>query len=130
MRLNPDCVRSVLLEVEASGLNEAIYIEDLCNKLPEFTPDDIQYTCAKLIEAEYLNGLVSDVIGSIAPCIVEIWDLTYEGHEFLDTVRPTTVWEKTKGIITSIGSASLPVIQDAAKEIAIAMLTAKISSEF
>ena len=35
--------------------------------------------------------------------------LTWEGHDFLDTIRTDSVWEKTKSYIKDQGLQSVPI---------------------
>lgn len=52
----------------------------------------------------------------------ELWhrvNLTWAGHEFLDTIRSDTVWKETKRRIAStVGSVSLSVLTEVAKQVA------------
>ena len=127
MKLNPDCIRDILLEVEKLELNRTYSFDELCENLSNHSRDDIQYTCVKLIEANYLIGFTVTAMGMSIPMVVEISDLTYSGHEFLNTVRPKSVWEKTKSAVESIGGASLPVILDAAKDLSVSLLLSKLN---
>ena len=127
MRLNPDCIRAILLEVEKLKLNQIYSFSLLCENLPNYSEDDIQYTCVKLIEANYLIGSTIKAMGISIPMVADITDLTYSGHEFLNTVRSKSVWEKTKSAVEAIGGASLPVILDAAKDISVSLLLSNLN---
>ena len=49
---------------------------------------------------------------------LEIYRLTMDGHDFLDSIRNETVWNKTKDKLLEVGgSAPLAVIKMAAQEI-------------
>lgn len=125
MKMNVECVRDVLLTVETYRMNTVVSIEDLCANLPKYANDDIEYTCLKLEEAGYLKIVKTDDLNRCLPEVIEIIDITYRGHEFLNTVRPQTVWEKTVSAIGKIGGTSLPVVLEAAKDIAIRLITAQ-----
>lgn len=43
--------------------------------------------------------------------------LTWHGHEFLDTLRDPTVWERAKGVAEKAGGASLQVLLEVGKAI-------------
>lgn len=45
MTLNQDCLRDVLLQVEAAGLSDYISEETLHTRLPQYTEDEICYAC-------------------------------------------------------------------------------------
>lgn len=126
MRLKPECVRDVLLAMEACSIDECLPYPELCNRLPQYSQDDIRYTCLKLMEAQYINGLTTKTLSDPLPRILVVNDITYSGHEFLNTVRPEPVWKKTKSAIEKFGGASLPIILDVAKNIATTLITAQL----
>lgn len=75
MKLNTDCVRSVMLKIEeshcfsptADGLiaNNPLQIEDLYDSLPKFTHEDIFYSLFNLEQAGYIaSGVTSAAIAA------------------------------------------------------------------
>lgn len=50
-----------------------------------------------------------------APIAVE--RMTWDGHEFLETVRDNQVWQKTKGYLKSVGGVGIDVLKDVAKAV-------------
>ena len=126
MKLNLDCVRSILLCVEAntglrkycffidSGLEEgqliignkptppADYQIDL---LGQYSNDELIYHINYCIEANLLSsnshrGLYETIIT----------DLTPKGHDFLENIRDNKVWTGIKAVATKVGSKSLESI--------------------
>ena len=96
MKLNPDCIRDILLELEKLDLNESITIPELSNKLTEYAKDEVIYNCLKLREANFIIAPTKQyVTGSM---IVSIMDITYEGHQFLSNIRSNNIWNKTKNV--------------------------------
>ena len=53
--------------------------------------------------------------------------LTYEGHEFLETIRPQSVWTKTVAVLKGVGSFGLEIMKDVAHDIVLAAATATLS---
>ena len=53
---------------------------------------------------------------------VEVERLTWEGCEFLDTVRSPEVWRRSKEAAGKVGSVSISVLAELAKGIAKSML--------
>lgn len=100
MRINYDCIRDVLLCLEdLLVLNDelemsSIIISDLCEKLPDYSKQDIAYSLVMLDEADYIHA----AIPSADDCILDIivTGITFEGHKYLDTIRTSVVWEETK----------------------------------
>ena len=55
-----------------------------------------------LIKATTVN-----IRGGYLPQVSRVFDLTYQGHQFLDEIRSDNVWNKTKETAKSIGSFSV-----------------------
>lgn len=128
MKLNNDCVRSVLLEVEKMGIDERFTMNDLCAALPAYTEDDIHYTVLKLKEAGFLDVLTTTTLGYSLPQIVEIRDITYAGHEFLKDVRSDTIWGKVKDVAKKTGAFSIHAFGEIAKGVLSSAITAALSN--
>ncbi|NFO86494.1 DUF2513 domain-containing protein [Clostridium botulinum] len=117
MRLNPDCVRDVLLAVENNDFGLTLSLNDLHSKIPTCSKDEIHYACLKLSEGGYLNIstlpiAMQDVLG-----ISSIEDLTFQGHEFLADIKADTNWNKTKDVAKKVGSFSLNTLKDIAAQV-------------
>lgn len=81
-----------------------------------------------LIEAGLLRGEVTYGHPNFAEEAIvseSFWlsdlDLTWKGHEFLNTVRSPEVWRRTQTTAKKIGGASFEVLMKVATEIAIAL---------
>lgn len=120
MRLNPDCVRDVLLfleenlqlspELEYIPVSMRTIADAVHYPLPE-----VVNTLVLLEEADFLNAMTDYSNGKIL--IYDVWRLTYDGHQFLDTIRPKTVWEKVSGACSSAGLYSLDFIKQVAVQV-------------
>ena len=118
MKLDYDCLREMLLCIEEnlkwdddlshSMLNLSFFVQNM----PNFSKAEIAYTLKMGIEAELIDGQIYDCDTRILD--IYCYGLTYEGHQFLDTVREKKIWEKTKNILKGIGGASLSVITSVA----------------
>lgn len=120
MKLNQDCLRDVLLQVEAAGLSDYISEETLHSQLPQYTEDEICYACYMLGDAGYLDIQKEHYIRKSS---VEVRGMTYKGHGFLEQIRDESVWKKVKEKAKKIGAFALPVLADIAKEVIAAQLT-------
>lgn len=118
MKLNPDCIRDVLLAVENCPFNECLNLDKLENQLPDYTVEDLWYTCLKLEEGNYLSLTTIMYGGSNRPGITSIGDLTYQGHEFLNSIRKPTVWDKVKNVANSCENYSLKTLGIIGQELA------------
>jgi hypothetical protein len=112
VKLNPDCIRDILITVENSEFGSHMTLEKLCEKLPNYTRDEIHYCCIKLNEAGMLEVLIVQMMRQTMPGIKTINDLTFEGHEFLADIKSDNAWNKTKSIAKNIGSFSIHALKD------------------
>lgn len=112
MQLNLDCMREILLEVEKLGLNERLPLKKLHEQLNHYSLDEIIYNTAKLNEADFIKVVSKKYAANST--IVSIIDITYEGHQFLASIRNKSVWEDIKASALAIGSFSIPIIQQIA----------------
>lgn len=120
MILNHDCLRDVLLQVEAAGLSDYISEKTLHSKLLEYSTDEICYACYLLGDAGYLDIQKDRYIRN--PTVV-VRGMTYKGHCFLDQIRDATVWGKVKAQAKKLGSIALPALADIAKDVIAAKLS-------
>ena len=125
MKLNLDCVRSVLLAVEGKPLGKPLTVENL-KAITKFSEEDIIYTCLKLDEAGFLEVITIPIQRQLFPGIKSVNELTFQGHEFLETIRPDDVWDNTKAKLKKLGSFSLGIIQSVASSV----LSSKIQELF
>lgn len=125
MKLNPDCIRSILLEVEAA--TDSFHSFRYQNgsgqhkKLDEYTANEILYH-VRQCKANDLIESFQDFNGGDT---ILISDLTPKGHEFLAKIRSDTIWNNTKNIAGKIGTKSL----DAMIQIATAVLTEIVKAQ-
>lgn len=114
MKLINDCVREVLLYTEdKQEYDKPLYISNMKSK---YSKDDINYTCEKLAEANFLN-IQTDICGNIF-----ILSITYNGHQFLDNIRDNKVWSTTKSILSKLESVSIDIISKTATNVILSML--------
>lgn len=107
MKLNPNCVRDVLLELERLPYQESTTIENLSVALPDYSKDEISYTCLKLSEANYIDISTMKAINTSGPVIRSVNDITYYGHEFLNNIHSDTIWNDVKAVSSKIGATSI-----------------------
>ena len=124
MKLNPDCIRDILLEVEKQPFEKILHFEDLQNQLPKYTYEDLTYTCLKLKE----GGLIKiAIISADNHTHVEfIQDLTFDGHEFLNNIRADNVWNHVKTVGSKIGASSVSALCQIAAQVISAIIKQEI----
>lgn len=119
MKLNHECIRDMMLEFEEFiPLDEYLH-KDTMIALPSYKKyghDTYWYAYEKLIEAEYLNASITagGEEGENYPYIAIVSSITWQGHEFLDTIRDDKIWKDTKSIIGRFSSVSISLIENVA----------------
>ena len=134
MRLDVDCIRDILLQVEElSGYNQSAIIHySLENAEPEYFEFMDSDDCEEFPEEEFP---ISSLFEEYSPDVVfyhvdycykanlieepayfglyhaEIPDLTAYGHEFLANIRDTRNWSAIKKGLSAVRNYSLATIQ-------------------
>ena len=116
MKRDMDLVREILLEIEKQHVSTAIYNLEING----YEKETVVYHCKILYEAGLISTYNAQYAGN------EIWSfgvgsLTWEGNDYLDKVRDTSTWRKTKDIISQKG---LPLVFDTIKTISTAIISA------
>lgn len=118
MKLNPDCIRDTLLYLEeqltidySNNTFEFITLYQLTENMIEkyngkYSEDDIWYSVYNLTNIKFIEGTIHDS-GKQKMIICEIENITWDGHQFLSTVRSDTIWEATKKKAKQIGGMSI-----------------------
>ena len=116
MQLTPDCIRDVLLELETFHMG-AYKADEFQNSISSHDREQVLYTLIKLFEGGYINAQYErSPTGQLIT--FRVYDMTFQGHEFLEKIRSDTVWnQKLKPVFTTIGSMSLDVISNVANSV-------------
>lgn len=103
MKLDFDCVREVLLVLEEISVMQdnhmfkPLTVNDFMVKISDYSENEVLYTLQKLLEADYINAVYNyDTDLPFNKTRFFIQDLTYSGHEYLNTIRDNTVWKQIK----------------------------------
>lgn len=106
MKLNPDCVRDILLVVESIPDIKHYYrfnSETIPSLLPKYKIEEVIY---HLRQCE-LNGFFFNPSHTLNYEEYTVSDLTPKGHEFLANIRSDTFFNKVKNICKELGLNSL-----------------------
>jgi len=101
MKLNFDTVREVLLIIEDSiSYNEKLRIVpltvyDISSKLEEISLEEVFYTLRKLSDGGYIATFGDDMFMTDIEKY-RVLDITFKGHEYLNTVRDAKMWNEIK----------------------------------
>lgn len=123
MRLNPDCIRDILLQIEdkIDSRKTTISFDELLEYLPNYDENTLHYHVNQISKSDLVDKVF---YADCRPYVIS--DLSLEGHEFLANIRSNTNWNKTKEIAKNVGASSLSSL----REIAVSVISELIKSQF
>ncbi len=126
MRLNPDCIRDILLSIEDITDIQTIwkYQKGNCDfpLLAPYSHTEIVYHVFQCSSA----GLITS-LNHYDDCeSLTVTDLSPAGHQFLANIRSNNVWNKTKHICTKVGSTSLSALMQISSGIILALIKSEL----
>ncbi|MDK0862826.1 DUF2513 domain-containing protein [Clostridium perfringens] len=115
MRLNPDCIRDILLFVEDNTDYEkdCVSSDEILAALPNYDKNTLFYHINKMYSAELFDDVYysDDEVDLVS-------SLSWTGHAYLDNIRDNNLWAKTKSAAGKFASISLPILIQKAADIA------------
>lgn len=125
MKLNPDCVRDILLKIEE--IPDVKHHWDFTPKnIPEIFPTySIEEIIYHLRQCE-LSGFLLNPSHNGNFDYYDVADLTPYGHEFLNNIRENNIWNGVKSVANKVGTTSL----NALVQIASNVITQLIKAQF
>ena len=106
MKRDMDLVRSILLEVEKNPAPDDV-MQQLA--VPGYETVMVHHHVELLANAGFLTAMERGVLYEWWPIA-----LTWEGHEFLDSIRDPEIWQKTRKGASAAGSWTLGILKDLA----------------
>ncbi len=128
MRLNPDCIRDVLLAIEDVKFIDPdlklrytnLHILAETESLSGYPKEDIAYTLLKLSEGNLIIAKPTYADGKVYRLHID--GMTFSGHQYLDKIRDPERWKKVKTIGGKVGDFSLAAIGKIAEGITAAAI--------
>lgn len=123
MKLDPDCIRDILVEVE----NHSTTLRNIPSSIIIEYPLLKKYGVEKLLyhfNQLSLDGLLINFSYN-AHGDFSVNDLSPDGHRFLANIRNDKKWTETKSLVKGLGGFSLSML----KNVAQAVITAYIKKE-
>ena len=105
MKRDMDLIRAILLKVESEPHGFAPQTEI---EIPNYTQEEINYHVFLLGQADLAKVVEQTTFGAKSP-VAKIINLTWQGHEFLDSARENQIWNQAKDTIGKIGGASIQI---------------------
>ncbi|HEM3724768.1 TPA: DUF2513 domain-containing protein [Streptococcus suis] len=118
MKFNPEIARDILLDIEELHQYPESFVfsaSEKFNRAKKYDIDNISYHSDKLAEADYIKWepqYASDVLYTGF-----IDGLTYDGHQFLETVRSEKIWRETKARTKKLGAVTINILSQVASNI-------------
>ncbi len=117
MKRDSELTRQLMLALEAS---EGPF--SAANPVEGFTQPQVAYHLALIVSSGLAVGNVQYSLGSrdsTIPAVAIAFRLTPEGHDFVDTIRDETIWNRTKQKVATVGgSVSMGVLKEIAAALA------------
>ncbi|ARQ13149.1 hypothetical protein NXC12_PD00037 (plasmid) [Rhizobium etli] len=115
MKRDMDLIRLLMLKLEALPMRPGgAYIISHDNdevQIPEYSGDEIAYHLRLIQQAGFVTSSnFKPMSGGIT-----FSGFSWEGHDFLDSVRDPEIWQKTEGALKQAGGFSLDLAKALAK---------------
>jgi len=106
-----DLVRKILLWLDQKGGSKPVGVESI--EIEGHSPAEIAFHVNLLADAGFVNA---EVIRSPGGRIIKCYpaDLTWHGHDFLDTIREEETWRATKSAAGKIGGFTVEILKSIA----------------
>lgn len=113
MQRDMDLIRLLILKLEALPVRHMGVAMVDYNEFgfEDFTADQVAYHCGLIVEA----GLVEQPGGSTLMGRFAFRRLSWDGHDFADSVRDEDVWQKTRQGALAVGGMTIDLVSDLAK---------------
>jgi Hypothetical protein (DUF2513) len=110
MKRDMDLIRTILLKLEADSKLDGTQHRAVVNLgIADCTNEEVNYHAAMLVDAGYLVGNTKRMD------VVLISKLTWQGHDFLDSIRDPKIWARTKEGVEGAGGFTVDLLKDLAK---------------
>lgn len=125
-KLNVDCARDILLTIQDLDFNSKVDCRKYQNypRLKKYSEEEFTYHVVKLDKEEYIDAHI--VRGDNLTIPLYLYDLSWNGHDFLKALGNDNVYQKTKNKVTAVaGTVSLEVLKLVAIETSKSLLGLK-----
>lgn len=112
MKRDMDLIRTLLIQIEESASPTSL--GNLVTQNPGVKFPELQYNLKQLYDAEYIKGSILEFVSSGGYDLKRI-ELTWKGHDFVDSVRDEEVWAKTKKGAEEARGFTIDLLKDLAK---------------
>lgn len=118
MKINNECARRILFEIESIPVGETLTVANLLERLSDFDPKDVIYITTLFNRDRYI--IIIDKYGYDESEVLrehKIKGLSEKGFKVLDTIRSDEDWNKIKNSIKNFNELSIYTIFDIAERL-------------
>ena len=120
MKLNPDCLRAILLSVEdETDLDTSLVIGpyEIPSCLLDFPQNEVMY---HIKQAEMSSLILVDRWFVDGSCLIEY--LTPDGHQFIGNIQSEKLWSRVKNVAKEAGVNTIPALVQIASNLALSAI--------
>ena len=127
MKLNYELIRNLLLVAEDQENNSSLSQKELDEFIEKFdyTFDELTYHLKRLEEADYIDVTIRYASNQVY--IYALNYITWDGHQFLDTIRSDKVWSTSKKVADDLKVKSISAFTQIAFQVASNLITTYLS---
>lgn len=127
MKLNYELIRNLLLAAEDQENNSSLSQKELDEFIEKFdyTFDELTYHLKRLEEADYVNVTIGNASNQVYVYVLNY--ITWNGHQFLDTIRSDKVWVTSKKVADDLKVKSISAFTQIAFQVASNLITTYLS---
>lgn len=135
MKLNPDCVKDVMiflednLGIERNRFREVSFLSIWKNFSDQYTEDDLLYSLFQLEKSGYIVADFSEDIVYNKFTLSDVLYITPKGHDLISSTKTKGAWPATKKILSSLGSVSLSVIEAISSGVASSIIETMVNKQ-
>lgn len=127
MKLNYELIRNLLLAAEDQENNSSLSQKELDDFIEKFdyTFNELIYHLKRLEEADYVNITIGNASNQVYVYVLNY--ITWNGHQFLDTIRSDKVWVTSKKVADDLKVKSISAFTQIAFQVASNLITTYLS---
>lgn len=127
MKLNYELIRNLLLAAEDQENNSSLSQKELDDFIEKFdyTFNELIYHLKRLEEADYVDITIGNASNQVHVYVLNY--ITWNGHQFLDTIRSDKVWVTSKKVADDLKVKSISAFTQIAFQVASNLITTYLS---
>ena len=113
-----DLIRDLLLKIEGGQRSFDLLTPEIAEILGESSESRLPREQAELLEYHLTlldNAGLITIQAKLSGAVWQIGQITWAGHDFLDTIRDPAIWRETKVGVKQAGGFSLDLLKALAK---------------